>query len=333
MHGSVVRSWLLELAAPGVQGERPGPRAPQGLRRRFGRGPLDGPGGDRPRRPGAGDHAVAADPLPLAPGRLVRREGAGGPAQRVRRPRGEDRVTEASDRDGAASARDAGARPSAPGETRRRRAGDRAGQDAPPRAAAEGRAADDARAPPRAATSASRHRSRRTTRSARAFASSASRTPAPSSCSGRPATSPIARSSRRCTSCGGRTSCRTSSSSSRSAGATTTTSRSGPSIRASLEKYSRVLPLDEAAWRSFASRIRYQRCDFADAAGFDELAKTPRGDRPGAEQPRQPPLLPRDPAVGSSPRSSPSWAGSGSTTSGTRAAGAGSSSRSRSATT
>jgi glucose-6-phosphate 1-dehydrogenase len=43
--------------------------------------------------------------------------------------------------------------------------------------------------------------------------------------------------------------------------------------RASLEKYSRVLPLDEAAWRSFSSRIRYQRCDFGDAAGFDRLAK------------------------------------------------------------
>ncbi|HEV8545770.1 MAG TPA: glucose-6-phosphate dehydrogenase [Candidatus Limnocylindrales bacterium] len=45
-------------------------------------------------------------------------------------------------------------------------------------------------------------------------------------------------------------------------------------FRASLEKYSRVLPLDEAAWRSFASRIRYQRCDFADPAGFDRLATT-----------------------------------------------------------
>jgi glucose-6-phosphate 1-dehydrogenase len=44
--------------------------------------------------------------------------------------------------------------------------------------------------------------------------------------------------------------------------------------RASLEKYSRVLPLDEAAWRSFAGRIRYVRCDFADPAGFDNLAKT-----------------------------------------------------------
>jgi len=45
-------------------------------------------------------------------------------------------------------------------------------------------------------------------------------------------------------------------------------------LRASAEKYSRVLPLDEAAWRSFATRIRYQRCDFADPAGFDSLAKT-----------------------------------------------------------
>jgi len=44
--------------------------------------------------------------------------------------------------------------------------------------------------------------------------------------------------------------------------------------RASLEKFSRVLPLDDAAWRSFSSRIRYQRCDFADAAGFDKLVKT-----------------------------------------------------------
>ena len=43
--------------------------------------------------------------------------------------------------------------------------------------------------------------------------------------------------------------------------------------RASLEKYSRVLPLDDAAWRSFASRIRYERLDFADAKGYVELAK------------------------------------------------------------
>ncbi|HEX3427174.1 MAG TPA: hypothetical protein VHS36_00060, partial [Candidatus Limnocylindrales bacterium] len=47
--------------------------------------------------------------------------------------------------------------------------------------------------------------------------------------------------------------------------------------RASLEKYSRVLPLDEAAWRSFAARIRYQRCDFDDPAAFDRLATTLEG--------------------------------------------------------
>ena len=39
--------------------------------------------------PGAGDHAVAADALPLAADRLVRREGHRGAAQRVRRPCGE----------------------------------------------------------------------------------------------------------------------------------------------------------------------------------------------------------------------------------------------------
>ena len=43
-------------------------------------------------------------------------------------------------------------------------------------------------------------------------------------------------------------------------------------LRASLEKYSRVLPLEETAWRSFASRIRYERLDFADPTGFDSLA-------------------------------------------------------------
>ena len=71
-------------------------------------------------------------------------------------------------------------------------------------------------------------RSPRRTSCARACASSACPTRRSSSCSGRPATSPIARSSRRSTSCGGRTCCRTSSCSSRSAGASTTTTRSGP---------------------------------------------------------------------------------------------------------
>ncbi|HET9455884.1 MAG TPA: glucose-6-phosphate dehydrogenase [Candidatus Limnocylindrales bacterium] len=43
--------------------------------------------------------------------------------------------------------------------------------------------------------------------------------------------------------------------------------------RATLEKFSRVLPLDEAAWRSFAARIRYQKLDFGDPASYDALAK------------------------------------------------------------
>ena len=43
-------------------------------------------------------------------------------------------------------------------------------------------------------------------------------------------------------------------------------------IRRSLEQFSRVLPLDEDAWTSFSERIRYQRLDFADPAGFDALA-------------------------------------------------------------
>ncbi|HEV7809077.1 MAG TPA: glucose-6-phosphate dehydrogenase, partial [Candidatus Limnocylindrales bacterium] len=42
-------------------------------------------------------------------------------------------------------------------------------------------------------------------------------------------------------------------------------------LRGSLEKYSRVLPLDEAAWRSFASRIRYQRCDFDNSSAYEDL--------------------------------------------------------------
>ncbi len=45
-------------------------------------------------------------------------------------------------------------------------------------------------------------------------------------------------------------------------------------IRTSLEEFSRVLPLDDAAWASFSERIRYYRCDFTDPAGFDALVGT-----------------------------------------------------------
>jgi glucose-6-phosphate 1-dehydrogenase len=43
-------------------------------------------------------------------------------------------------------------------------------------------------------------------------------------------------------------------------------------IHKSLEEFSRALPLDEPAWRSFSERIRYYQCDFSDPAGFDALA-------------------------------------------------------------
>ena len=44
-------------------------------------------------------------------------------------------------------------------------------------------------------------------------------------------------------------------------------------IHTSLGQYSRVLPLDDDAWRTFAERITYQHLDFTDAAGFDALAE------------------------------------------------------------
>jgi glucose-6-phosphate 1-dehydrogenase len=43
-------------------------------------------------------------------------------------------------------------------------------------------------------------------------------------------------------------------------------------IRKALESFSRILPVDEAAWASFAQRITYQRLDFDDPAAFDALA-------------------------------------------------------------
>ncbi len=42
-------------------------------------------------------------------------------------------------------------------------------------------------------------------------------------------------------------------------------------VRASVEKYSRVRPIDEAAWEELAKRIYYQQLDFSDDAGFDRL--------------------------------------------------------------
>ena len=43
-------------------------------------------------------------------------------------------------------------------------------------------------------------------------------------------------------------------------------------IRTSIEQHSRVLPLDDAAWDSFAERIGYQHLDFDDPTAFEALA-------------------------------------------------------------
>jgi glucose-6-phosphate 1-dehydrogenase len=44
-------------------------------------------------------------------------------------------------------------------------------------------------------------------------------------------------------------------------------------VRASLEAYSRVQPIDEAAWAELAKRITYEQLDFGDDAGFDRLGE------------------------------------------------------------
>jgi glucose-6-phosphate 1-dehydrogenase len=44
-------------------------------------------------------------------------------------------------------------------------------------------------------------------------------------------------------------------------------------VRASLEKYSRVQPIDEGAWAELAKRITYQQLDFSDDSGYDRLGQ------------------------------------------------------------
>ncbi len=89
--GSVVRSWLLELAERAFTAD-PALEKIRGYVRGLGGGALDRAGGDRPRRARRGAHALAAQPVPLAPGRLVPRPRARGAAPSVRRPRGEGEV-------------------------------------------------------------------------------------------------------------------------------------------------------------------------------------------------------------------------------------------------
>ena len=86
-YGSVVRSWLLELlhAAMEQHGDHLDDIAP--YVEDSGEGPLDDQRGDQRERACPGDQLRALRPLCLAPRDRLLREGAGGAAQPVRRPR------------------------------------------------------------------------------------------------------------------------------------------------------------------------------------------------------------------------------------------------------
>ena len=90
-HGSVVRSWLNELAERAFDRDGELTEHPR-VRGGFRRGALDGRGGDAPRRAGPGHHVVAARAVPLTPGGVVRRQGDRRAAQGVRRTRGADQM-------------------------------------------------------------------------------------------------------------------------------------------------------------------------------------------------------------------------------------------------
>src|SRR5207248_9068412 len=77
---------------------RPGrlrPEESEGLGRRLRRRTLDGDRGDQPRRADDRPRALTLRALHQPPGRLLRDEGRRGAAEPVRRPRGEDGVSEA----------------------------------------------------------------------------------------------------------------------------------------------------------------------------------------------------------------------------------------------
>ena len=73
MQGSVVRSWLCELAALRVRAGRQRPRRAGRVHRGLGRGPLDDPGRDRQGRAHAGDDRRAVRAVLLARQRRLHR--------------------------------------------------------------------------------------------------------------------------------------------------------------------------------------------------------------------------------------------------------------------
>ena len=86
--GSVIRSWLCELAEKAFAEEGNDLAALRGPRLGLGRGALDDRRRHRPRRADARDHGRALRPLLLARQRRLHAPRAGRAAQPVRRPRG-----------------------------------------------------------------------------------------------------------------------------------------------------------------------------------------------------------------------------------------------------
>ena len=119
MHGTVIRSWLLELAGRAFEQHGEDLGDIQGWVADSGEGRWTVQEAIDLDVPGAGHHAVAADPLPQPPGGELRGAGARRAAPAVRRPRGQDR--ELRRRGDATTPTQDGRAATAPGTTQRAR--------------------------------------------------------------------------------------------------------------------------------------------------------------------------------------------------------------------
>ena len=274
-YGSVVRSWLLDLLHDALS-KNPDFERHQGLGRRFRRGPLDGPGGDRPRRARPGHHALPPGPLPVAAGRELRGQGAGRAPQRVRRPRGEDRVAVHVTRPAKPATPAAPARPprrrrpphgarAAPGPGRQAAPGPEGRRQPAPRGAAP-----RAHAGPRALRPLRRHRR-------------------PGPPQGRPGPLPALADEPPAPRVHPRR---------RRPAAVRRTRRSGPSCEPRSSSSAGSCRSRRAVWEAFAERITYHRGDFGDQALYDGLATRLDELDARAGHARQPLLLPGHAAVG-----------------------------------
>ena len=94
--GTVVRSWLLDLAVDALEAN-PTLDGRLRLHRRLRRGQVDRRGGHRPRRADAGHLGLAVRPVRLAPGGLADDADGRRAARPVRRPPGHDHQGEGED--------------------------------------------------------------------------------------------------------------------------------------------------------------------------------------------------------------------------------------------